>query len=125
MIRGQDLHPCFAVHLNIWEKNCCLFTLGCPSASPSELPTEADTDDFTVGVMELNDDDEDEQEENEEEVVVDQDYYYDSYKDYNEEPPSAPSKERTFSEKEIMNDVKGNRSHYSFSQLLSVATIIT
>ncbi|XP_026564761.1 amyloid-like protein 2 isoform X4 [Pseudonaja textilis] len=72
----------------------------------SELPTEADTDDFTVGVMELNDDDEEEQEENEEEVVVDQDYYYDSYKDYNEEPPSAPSKERTLSEKEIMNDVK-------------------
>uniref|UniRef100_A0A8C6XFU9 Amyloid beta like protein 2 n=1 Tax=Naja naja TaxID=35670 RepID=A0A8C6XFU9_NAJNA len=72
----------------------------------SELPTEADADDFTVGVMELNDDDEEEQEENEEEVVVDQDYYYDSYKDYNEEPPSAPSKERTFSEKEIMNDVK-------------------
>ncbi|XP_070808592.1 amyloid beta precursor like protein 2 isoform X4 [Pituophis catenifer annectens] len=71
-----------------------------------ELPTEADTDDFTVGVMELNDDDEEEQEENEEEVVVDQDYYYDSYKDYNEEPPSAPSKERTFSDKEIMNDVK-------------------
>ncbi|XP_026534405.1 amyloid-like protein 2 isoform X4 [Notechis scutatus] len=72
----------------------------------SELPTEADTDDFTVGVMELNDDDEEEQEENEEEVVVDRDYYYDSYKDYNEEPPSAPSKERTLSEKEIMNDVK-------------------
>ncbi|XP_070621564.1 amyloid beta precursor like protein 2 isoform X4 [Erythrolamprus reginae] len=72
----------------------------------SESPTEADTDDFTVGIMELNDDDEDEQEENEEEVVVDQDYYYDSYKDYNEEPPSARSKERTFSEKEIMNDVK-------------------
>ncbi|XP_032084612.1 amyloid-like protein 2 isoform X1 [Thamnophis elegans] len=72
----------------------------------SELPTEADTDDFTVGVMELNDDDEEEQEENEEEVVVDQDYYYDSYKDYNEEPPSAPSKERTLSQKEIMNDVK-------------------
>ncbi|XP_015676231.1 amyloid-like protein 2 isoform X4 [Protobothrops mucrosquamatus] len=72
----------------------------------SELPTEADRDDFTVGVMEINDDDEEEQEENEEEVVVDQDYYYDSYKDYNEEPPSPPSKERTFSQKEIMNDVK-------------------
>ncbi|XP_058050242.1 amyloid beta precursor like protein 2 isoform X1 [Ahaetulla prasina] len=72
----------------------------------SELPTEADADDFTVGVMELNDDDEEEQEENEEEVVVDQDYYYDSYKDYNEEPPSPSSKERTFSDKEIMNDVK-------------------
>ncbi|KAM3831066.1 amyloid beta precursor like protein 2 isoform 2-T2 [Vipera latastei] len=72
----------------------------------SELPTEADRDDFTVGIMEVNDDDEEEQEENEEEVVVDQDYYYDSYKDYNEEPPSAPSKERTFSQKEIMNDVK-------------------
>lgn len=65
--------------------------------------------------MEVNDDDEEEQEENEEEVVVDQDYYYDSYKDYNEEPPSAPSKERTFSQKEIMNDVKGNQSHCIFS----------
>lgn len=88
------------------------------------MPTEADRDDFTVGVMEINDDDEEEQEENEEEVVVDQDYYYDSYKDYNEEPPSLPSKERTFSQKEIMNDVKGNRSHCIFNLILSVATII-
>ncbi|XP_039190457.1 amyloid-like protein 2 isoform X4 [Crotalus tigris] len=76
------------------------------NGNKSELPTEADRDDFTVGVMEINDDDEEEQEENEEEVVVDQDYYYDSYKDYNEEPPSPPSKEKTFSQKEIMNDVK-------------------
>uniref|UniRef100_A0A7N5KDQ8 Amyloid beta precursor like protein 2 n=1 Tax=Ailuropoda melanoleuca TaxID=9646 RepID=A0A7N5KDQ8_AILME len=72
----------------------------------SELPTEAESDDFTVGVMDMNEEDEDEQEENEEEVVVDQDYYYDSYKDYNEEPPSAPSNERSFSEKEIISDVK-------------------
>ncbi|XP_007437885.2 amyloid-like protein 2 isoform X3 [Python bivittatus] len=72
----------------------------------SELPTEADTDDFTVGVMEMNEEDEEEQEENEEEVVVDQDYYYDSYKDYNEELPSEPSNGRSFSQKEIISDVK-------------------
>lgn len=39
-------------------------------------------------------------------MVVDQDYYYDSYKDYNEEPPSEPRNQRSFSEKEIISDVK-------------------
>ncbi|XP_062995359.1 amyloid beta precursor like protein 2 isoform X3 [Elgaria multicarinata webbii] len=72
----------------------------------SELPTEADTEDFTAAVVEMDEDDDEEQEENEEEVVVDRDYYYDGYKDYNEEPPTEPGNEKSLSEKEIMSDVK-------------------
>ncbi|KAL8173730.1 UNVERIFIED_CONTAM: Amyloid-like protein 2 [Gekko kuhli] len=72
----------------------------------SEFPTEADTEDFTAAAVEMDEDEEEEQEEEEEEVVVDRDYYYDGYKDYNEEPPTEPSVEKSLSEKEIMNDVK-------------------
>lgn len=57
------------------------------------------------------DEDEGEQEEDEEEVVVDRDYYYDGYKDYNGEHPTEPSDEKSLSEKEIMDDVKGNQPH--------------
>ncbi|XP_015272734.1 PREDICTED: amyloid-like protein 2 [Gekko japonicus] len=72
----------------------------------SEFPTEADTEDFTAAAVEMDEDEEEEQEEEEEEVVVDRDYYYDGYKDYNEEPPTELSVEKSLSEKEIMNDVK-------------------
>ncbi|XP_054853525.1 amyloid beta precursor like protein 2 isoform X4 [Eublepharis macularius] len=72
----------------------------------SEFPTEADPEDFTAAIVEMDEDEEEEQEEDEEEVVVDRDYYYDGYKDYNEEPPTEPSVEKSLSEKEIMNDVK-------------------
>ncbi|XP_066495900.1 amyloid beta precursor like protein 2 isoform X2 [Tiliqua scincoides] len=70
----------------------------------SEFPTEADTEDFTAATVEV--DEEEEQEDDDEEVVVDRDYYYDGYKDYNEEPPTERSNEKSFSEKEIMSDVK-------------------
>ncbi|XP_048367986.1 amyloid beta precursor like protein 2 isoform X2 [Sphaerodactylus townsendi] len=72
----------------------------------SEFPTEADTEEFTAAAVEMDEDEEEEQDEDEEEVVVDRDYYYDGYKDYNEEPPTEPSVEKSLSEKEIMNDVK-------------------
>lgn len=61
----------------------------------------------------MDEDEDDEQEEEEEEVVVDRDYYYDGYKDYNEEPPTEPSVEKSLSEKEIMNDVKSKKPHDS------------
>ncbi|KAJ6656042.1 hypothetical protein lerEdw1_004448, partial [Lerista edwardsae] len=76
-------------------------------AYKSEFPTEADAGDFTAATVEMDEEEEEEQEEeDEEEVVVDRDYYYDGYKDYNEEPPTEPGNEKSFSEKEIMSDVK-------------------
>ncbi|XP_053125322.1 amyloid beta precursor like protein 2 isoform X2 [Hemicordylus capensis] len=72
----------------------------------SEFPTEADIEDFTAAIVEMDEDEEEEQEEDEEEMVVDRDYYYDGYKDYNEEPPTEPGKDKSLSEKEVMNDVK-------------------
>lgn len=72
----------------------------------SELPTEAEAEDFTTGAVELEDEDEEEEEENEEEVVVDEGYYFNDYKDYNEESPTEPGNEKSLSAKDIMSDVK-------------------
>ncbi|KAJ7305036.1 hypothetical protein JRQ81_010821 [Phrynocephalus forsythii] len=73
----------------------------------SELPTEAEAEDFTTGAVEVEEEEQEEEpEENEEEVVVDEGYYFNDYKDYNEEPPTEPGNEKSLSEKEIMSDVK-------------------
>lgn len=91
----------------------------------SEFPTEADAEDFTAATVEMDEEEEEEeQEEDEEEVVVDRDYYYDGYKDYNEEPPTEPSNEKSFSEKEIMSDVKGKRPRAGSARPLSVLAAV-
>lgn len=75
------------------------------SLFPSEFPTEADVEDFTVAV-----EDEEEEVENEDDAVEDRDYYYDNYKDedeYNDETPTEVINGRTMSDKEIITDVKG------------------
>uniref|UniRef100_A0A8C3W0I1 Amyloid beta precursor like protein 2 n=1 Tax=Catagonus wagneri TaxID=51154 RepID=A0A8C3W0I1_9CETA len=68
----------------------------------SELPTEADLEDFTEAAV-----DEDEEDEEGEEVVEDRDYYYDTFKgdEYNEEGPTEPGRDRAAAEK-VTHDVR-------------------